>query len=461
MPNRTPLFVRAAFAAIVGFGAALPAAAAPVTAAPPSWLHRLPSLVSEAVAQEVMKFEEISPESAAALEKGRTTTRARSGAAPAVPPVPPMPDVPEVPAIPPVSRAGDVVRIGSDIHIEENQVVDGDVFALQGDIEVDGHVKGNVATTGGNVHLGSTARVDGDVMCIGGSLTEESGAVVGGQRVTALRGEGRIRDRVRERIHERLEGDRSGGGGVGFSLSWLICTLLVGWLFARFAPGRTGVALAMLRNEPGGSLMVGFVVVLLLIPSVVALALAVAVLCITIVGIPLALLLMPAYALGLALLFLWGFTLGATVVGDRFASSLGGPGSLVRSTVMGILVVSGMLVASSILHFLPFFGWIAGLLWVLGFVTLGLATMAGAGALVRSKFGQGPGGRWWPPFPRPASSPPAAPVVPGPAAGAAAPGTAAPGTAVVVAAPPPAAAAPESYMPREAPETPGPGSPTL
>ena len=121
--------------------------------------------------------------------------------------------------------------------------------------------------------------------------------------------------------------------------------------------------------------------------------------------------------------------------------------------------MSGMLVVSSILHFLPFFGWLATLIWVLGFVTFGLATMAGAGALVRSKFGQGPGGRWWPPFARPVSTGPVAPAAP-----------TAPGAGVVSAAPiaPSAMVAPTegttstaSYMPPESPPTPEPGSPTL
>ena len=451
MPNRSLPLVCAALAAIA-LGAPSPVAAASRTC----WLQRLPGLVSDAIAQETMTFENMPAESAAAAERRRTGTRTRG----AVPPV--APEAPEAP-IPPVSRAGDVVRIGSDIHIEENQVVDGDVFALQGDIRVDGHVKGNVATTGGDVHLGSTARVDGDVMCIGGALTEDPGADVGGQRVTALRGP-RVQDRIKQRIEDRIEhrwdGERS-GKGVGFSISWMISTLLVGWLFARFVPGRTSVALATLRNEPGGSLMVGFVIVLLLLPSLVALLLAFIVLLITIVGIPIAVLLLPAYALALAILFLWGFTLGATVVGDRFGSSLGGQGSLVRSTVRGVLLVSGLLVASAILHFLPFFGWFAGLLWVLGFVTFGLATLGGAGALVRSKFGQGPGGRWWPPFPRPTPQSPTSPTMPAAPAAPMATGAPASPSPPPVAPPTEGTTSTASYMPPESPGPTEPGSTAL
>lgn len=66
--------------------------------------------------------------------------------------------------------------------------------------------------------------------------------------------------------------------------------------------------------------------------------------------------------------------------------------------VLGALAVNGLFVASRLVRFLPLFGWVATLMWVVGWVTFGLVTMMGAGALLRSKFGQGPGGRWWPPF---------------------------------------------------------------
>src|SRR5262249_21605712 len=144
-----------------------------------------------------------------ALERRRP---ARSAAIP----TPPAPDEPSPAPTPPeepdihTTRSGDVMRIGSDIHIENGQVVEGDVFALQGDIRVDGHVKGNVASSGGDVYLGSTARVDGDVLCIGGQLHEENGASVGGQRVTALHGtrDRRIRHRIRERLRDMdIEGE--------------------------------------------------------------------------------------------------------------------------------------------------------------------------------------------------------------------------------------------------------------
>jgi hypothetical protein len=75
--------------------------------------------------------------------------------------------------------------------------------------------------------------------------------------------------------------------------------------------------------------------------------------------------------------------------------------------VFGVLVVSGLRVVSEILRFVPFFGWFGKLLWVVAFMIGAVATMMGAGALLRTKFGQGRDERWWPlfKFGRPATAP--------------------------------------------------------
>jgi hypothetical protein len=420
MRNRS-LWILAAAAAL--FAATMPALQ--------PWPARLafPGPEGTAYAQETMTFEPVPEESVAASEKRRAqrlardaeqraaeSAKRRDAGKPApldAPDTPDAPDAPDVPPAPEFSRAGDIVRIGSDIEIPKGQVVEGDVFALRGDIRVDGHVKGNVAATGGDVTLGSTARVDGDVMCIGGKLIEEDGARVTGQRVTALRGNAR-RDRI-ERMARRVGDDwelRRDYGDLGFALSWLVVWLLLAWGIAKFAPGRTGVTLDAMRDKPGLSLMVGLGLILLLVPSVVALALVVAVLCITIIGIPLALGVIVAYAGLLVVLLLWGGVVGVTPIGQRLGQQLNRPGTLVSAAVLGVLVVSGLRVISEVVQFLPLFGWFGKLLWVVAFLVGTVATLMGAGALLRTKFGQGPDGRWWPLFttakpPAPGMTPPA------------------------------------------------------
>ncbi|MFI5372536.1 MAG: hypothetical protein ACHQ52_13340, partial [Candidatus Eisenbacteria bacterium] len=299
------------------------------------------------------------------------------------------------------SSTGNIVQIGSDIHIEKGQVVDGDVLSIGGDIRVDGHVRGNVSATRGDVTLGSTARVDRDVLCIGGTLHEEPGAYVGGQRVTGLEGRERLRERLRDRVGHDIDLEdvtAHRARAMTRGLLYLFFWLAVAWVVTHFAPARTGGALRSLQQEPGMALGYGFALILLLVPSVVALAFVVALLCITLVGIPVALGALIAYAGLLIILGGWGAIVGYAALGQRFARGSGRPGgSLTAATLIGVLIVHGVLVMGHMLHLIPFMGGFGTLLRVLGIVGDAIVILLGMGALLRSKFGQGPQGRWWPP----------------------------------------------------------------
>ena len=408
-------------------------------------------LAGSAVAQETMEFEAISPESARAIERAR-----RAGRTAPMPPVPPAPSrrsgQPDEPLPPePPERIGDIMRISRDIHIEEGEVVDGDVFALGGDVRVDGHVKGNVASTGGNVTLGSTARVDGDVMCIGGELTEEPGAVVRGQRVTGgHRMRGRIDEKIEEKIHEKIRdraehnSERTAG-----SLAWLLILMAAAWGATRLAPGRTSVAVDTMRHEAGMSFVVGLIVVLLLVPSLIAMALVVAILCITIIGIPIAIGVLFSYFILLALLGVWGLVIGLIPVGQAAARRFSWPTpDLGRAAMYGVLVVAGLGFVGAIIKFLPFFGGVGTLFRVIGILATCVLGLIGMGALLRSKVGQGPEGQWWPLVRR---TPPLEPAL------------ATAGSGVVPASavpppppPPPPPAPPSAFQPPPAPEPPPP-----
>ncbi|MFI5370242.1 MAG: hypothetical protein ACHQ52_01700, partial [Candidatus Eisenbacteria bacterium] len=115
-------------------------------------------VVSEASAQTRLDFKPVPAESAEAFDQHNAVHRTARGsgtlkAVPASPPPPvhpdavqnESPDVPEPPEPATPSSTGNIVQIGSDIHIEKGQVVDGDVLSIGGDIRVDGHVRGNVS----------------------------------------------------------------------------------------------------------------------------------------------------------------------------------------------------------------------------------------------------------------------------------------------------------------------------
>jgi hypothetical protein len=432
-------------------------------------------LAAVATAGQVLDWKSVPRESVARFERMRVVRHS-----PAPDPTdtlsfdrtPASPENPEVPEPPePVETSGGIMKIGSDIHVGRDEVVHGDLSAVSGDITIEGHVEGDVVAMKGDVDLKSTARVDGDVVCLGGTLSEEPGAQVGGQKVTAPgSGSWSVHDRL-DRYRGRDHGDR-----MAAALVWLLLMTLFGWVFVRFAPGRTYAATQTLTRSPGVSLGLGSLVWALIIPSLIALCLVVALLCITIIGIPLALAALVGYALFLGVLSVWGFVVGATVLGGglsrsshRAAATAAAPQpvtpdvvqgtglpaapaqSLMRSMLIGVGVLMGSIVVGRLLQITDF-GPLHGfgvLISVLGIVSSSIATTIGAGALLRSEIVTGTFQRLWSGrrFGPGARGGQAAPA---PAAGAAAP----PPAAWPQPAPPPPPSPPTSFMPPETPQPP-------
>jgi hypothetical protein len=366
-------------------------------------------LVPEAAAQDqdVLEFKRVPDESVATIER-RPRRPVRSQSSDSLVP-------PRLPGE--VTRTGNIMRIGSNVHVEEGQVVSGDLLALGGDVTVDGHVEGDVVSMGGDVHLSATARVDGDVASIGGELTEEEGAFIGGQRVTArgLQGTGRgARSRAR-RIAEDVTGVTT---EIVSSMVVLFVFTLIAWGFASLAPGRTSAAVERIRREPGLSMGIGALGWALLVPSIVALALVVAILCITIIGIPLAIAALFGYFVFLALLAAWGYAVSAAALGGLVATRTGFgaprtvPGapapmlSLSRKAVLGVVVLAGSGLVGEFLkglYFAPPLQGLGSFISVLAKIATFVAATFGAGALLRNEAVAGTFRRWWG-GPKPASA---------------------------------------------------------
>jgi hypothetical protein len=390
--------------------------------------------VGMAEAQQILDFKTVPAESSAKFERMRIVRHARATAiresisaaerrAETLEKLDKLdssdePDQPDQPDVPKAvhGRSGSVMRIGSDIVVPADEVVDGDVSSVNGNITVEGHVRGDVVAMRGDVNLKSSARVDGDVVCIGGTLSEDPGAEVSGQRVTAPGSSG-WRDFARHE-HNARHGD-----GLAGSLVWLLLMMLFGWILTRFAPGRTSTAVATLRNQTGMAIGIGAMVWALLIPSVIALALVVAILCITIIGIPLALAALVGYFVFIVLLEVWGFVVGCIVLGGvlshRTSSVETPPPSLVRSAMIGVLALSGACVVGDLLHAATDLGPIHALgtlIIVLAWVASFLAATCGSGALLRAEFVAGTLGRLWAGRRKSSTPAPAPPVPPAPAA---------------------------------------------
>jgi hypothetical protein len=446
--RRLPLLVGAALggtALSVGTIAAILFTADRCPAAGSGSAHVLARLITPpAIAQDRTRFTRVPPES---LDRRRGSVAAAPAphAEPDAPDVPPVPDTPlEVVR---GDRSGDVVRFGSDIHILENQSVRGDVVAMGGDITVDGHVRGDVVAMGGDVSLGPTAHVEGQVVNFGGRLSEAHGSRVDGQRVSAG-GFGR------RWMAWPVMGAVSSGIKIMVAFFQMMIMLLIAWGLTQLAPHRTGAALGSLKSEPLMSFGIGLLACALLIPSVVALALVVIILCITIIGIPLALAVILAYVVAVVLLVVWGYVIGAAALGERLSRQLGRPAaSLTWMAVWGIVALTAVKMVGHLFGAIPMGGGPGGMLKFLVGVLAAVVTIMGAGALLRTQLRREALAQWWPPGRR--GAPPAAPFATPPAGAA----PAAPPPAWTPPAPPPPPSPPSSFAPPGVPPPAAPPSP--
>jgi hypothetical protein len=202
----------------------------------------------------------------------------------------------------------------------------------------------------------------------------------------------------------------------------LLIMLGVAWGFTQIAPRHTASALAVLRESPAMSMGIGGLVWALLIPSLVALCLVVAILCITIIGIPVAIAALFAYGLFLGLVWVWGYVVcmaaigewvlsrraqaapvagvapGAFPSGPQIAPAAARESSLTQNAVLGVLLIGGAGFVGQIFKTIDFIGPLRALgsfLSVISIVLSGLAATIGAGAWLRSEFVSGTLKRWW------------------------------------------------------------------
>lgn len=361
------------------------------------------------------------------------------------------PEVPAIPEIPEVAResTGEIIRFGSPIVVHAGQAVDGDVVSIGGSVRVEGVVNGSVTAMGGDVTLNPGSRVEGDVVCMGGTLRQEPGSSISGQLVTAPRVPG-----------AGLFLPVLAVVGTGFKiiahLMWILFVMAVAFLVVKLAPARTQAAVDHIREDAGSSFLWGLLMIGLCIPGLVVLAIAVAILCITIIGIPLALAALLGYAAFIAIAMIWGSIVGYTLLGDHvFTRFKGSKPTLLRAALWGVAAVLGLRIVADILNVVPLFGFFGGLVRVIGIAASAVLATLGAGALVRGEYQRRTVQTWWqrsrfrrnsgsrpddfPPPPGPGYPPPPVPPAPGGASAAWPPA-------------PPSAPAPP-------PESPGPSAP--
>jgi hypothetical protein len=271
---------------------------------------------------------------------------------------------------------GDVVRVFGDVEVAADEDVRGDVIAVFGKVAVRGHVDGRVVSVLGNVHLDGDARVGRDVVSVLGHLERDPRAEVGGSVFALDSGLPRGRGGFRRLFW---------GGWLAFTAKLLLLlatALLMMLLFVLVPRDRLNRALDALCSRPTVCLGQGL---LWLFAGHLLLAFLMAVLILTLIGIPLALLLCIAY-LALALL-----ALGVTShqLGARAAIAWGlGWSHRFSFTLLGLFLLHLPGLLGALFGLVPGLGVVAGLLIGLDVLLRIVALAYGLGALILCRFGR-------------------------------------------------------------------------
>ena len=288
----------------------------------------------------------------------------------------------------PRRRRSDIVRVGSSVTVDADELVTGDVVAIGGSARVNGEVSGDVVAIGGSVELGPNSLVNGDAIAVGGTIRRDPTAEVRGEVRDVGLGMISFRDwRPRSLGLWWNEGISSMFRLVSTLVRVGVLCLLVGlvMLLAREQIDRVGRRAAA---EPVKSGAIGILSQLLFLPLLIV---TIVVMVITIIGIPL-LLLIPFVTLGLAIVGLLGFTSVAYHVGGLVNARFGwhGRGPLATALV-GVLVVVAPLLLSRLTALAG--GFVVPMtfgLSFLGHVVEYLAWTVGFGAVALSRFSPAP-----------------------------------------------------------------------
>jgi hypothetical protein len=83
---------------------------------------------------------------------------------------------------------GAIVVLAGAVTIEQEAVLDGDLTAVAGNVDVSGRINGNLVVLGGNVTINDSAVIEGDCALLGGQVRIDESAQIEGEVVTGPEG---------------------------------------------------------------------------------------------------------------------------------------------------------------------------------------------------------------------------------------------------------------------------------
>lgn len=299
--------------------------------------------------------------------------------------IPTPPDAPDVPwNWEDRETGGDLVRMGEDIRIPSDQLVEGVVVAFGGNITVEGHVLDDVVSLGGDIYVEPGAVIEGNTVAIGGRVHRKPGATVLDGDIS-----------VPLMIFPRVDGGWLGSGlRFGLAVTMIAFLFLVGGFFELVMPDRLQRLTSYAQNRVWGSFFAGLAAEILSLPVFILL-------CITILGIPIALLMPFAYFGGLLL----GYVAVALLVGSRMGSrTLADRGGRLVSLAIGLAILMGFHLFAQLLSSMGgVVAWFGAALSLFAVAANWTVATIGLGAVLLSRLGKRTGEI--PPFEAPEAAP--------------------------------------------------------
>lgn len=261
---------------------------------------------------------------------------------------------------------GNVTLSGMTLHIAEPARIGGNARLAGGSVVIDGPIGGALTATGGSVALngviggdvlvqagditfGPDARISGRLVYLAPAPITIPATVIGADRVTFRQSE--VASTMRS-MHDdwRLRRYPSVPGALALFWGWLVTLgflTAVAALTLSAAPDLTERLRQSVAMRPGFALLTGFAGLALLVGLIPVAA-------VTILGIPL----IPIAVLGIILFWTIGYLLGAHTIAARLRMAFGVSGN---SFGTQLLATMGVIVALSVLNFIPVAGWILNL----------------------------------------------------------------------------------------------------
>ena len=297
-------------------------------------------------------------------------------------------------------EAGVSVRTGNQV-VPRGEVVEGDLVVHDGDLRIEGEVRGNVVVTGGDLSIGREGAVLGDAKVIGGSLNNDGGRVMG--EMLTIRDEGPRRPRAAAPPslpegprHAQASRSRDGWfGRIAETISDLFATIMLALVVAGIGAALVFYGLPKLRtvsetlrSSTGRAAAVGVAATVLILP---VFALGVLALTISIVGIPLLLVAVPLYPVLVMAAFAFGLFASLHAIGEKTVEQRSELGYRHRNAYSYLFIGTGILAAplllAAVADMVPFLEWLSVLLRILSVVAVWAVATVGLGAVILSRAG--------------------------------------------------------------------------